>query len=168
MLSREWRCSWSCADRPCSIYIWVINNFIAYWGVTYIRGLTVYALLGHEDLLLVIWKPSEIHSNEISFKSQTYSFKKIHLKLLSKKMVAILFIIQWVIVEECSMLSMWYICVWSSILVLICCKVPTWALAFELHASPPVCAGPHNVRTRDWILVHRQLWWKCTRITYPG
>ena len=38
MLSREWRCSWSSADRRCSNYIWVIDNFIAYWGATYIRG----------------------------------------------------------------------------------------------------------------------------------
>ena len=30
--SREWRCSWSSADRPCSNYIWVINNFIASKG----------------------------------------------------------------------------------------------------------------------------------------
>ena len=29
-LSREWRCSWSSADRRCSNYIWVINNLIAY------------------------------------------------------------------------------------------------------------------------------------------
>ena len=27
--SREWRCSWSSADRRCSNYIWVIDNFIA-------------------------------------------------------------------------------------------------------------------------------------------
>ena len=26
----EWRCSWSSANRRCSNYIWVINNFIAY------------------------------------------------------------------------------------------------------------------------------------------
>ena len=39
--SREWRCSWSSADRRCSNYIWVINNFIAYQGATYIRDLTV-------------------------------------------------------------------------------------------------------------------------------
>ena len=38
----QWRCSWSSADRRCSNYIWVINNFIAYQGVSYIRGLTVY------------------------------------------------------------------------------------------------------------------------------
>ena len=41
VLSREWRCSWSSANRRCSNYIWVIKNFIAHKGVTYIRGLTV-------------------------------------------------------------------------------------------------------------------------------
>ena len=41
MLSREWRCSWSSADRRCSNYIWVINNFIAYSNAPYIRGLRV-------------------------------------------------------------------------------------------------------------------------------
>ena len=41
VLSWEWRCSWSSADRRCSNYIWVINNFISYLGATYIRGFTV-------------------------------------------------------------------------------------------------------------------------------
>ena len=41
VLNREWRCSWSNADRQCSKGIWVINNFIAE-GVAYIRGLTVF------------------------------------------------------------------------------------------------------------------------------
>ena len=41
VLSWEWRCSWSSADRRCSNYIWVINNFIAYKGATYFRCLTV-------------------------------------------------------------------------------------------------------------------------------
>ena len=45
MSSREWRCGWSSADRRCSNYIWVIDNFIAYLGVTYIRGFTVYAVV---------------------------------------------------------------------------------------------------------------------------
>ena len=40
-LSREWRCSWSSADRRCSNYIWVNNNYIAYHGAPCIRGLTV-------------------------------------------------------------------------------------------------------------------------------
>ena len=60
VLSWEWRCSWSSADRRCSNYIWVINNFIAYKGGTYIRGFTVglhylflilaYRLFGAEPL----------------------------------------------------------------------------------------------------------------------
>ena len=45
VLSWEWRCSWSSADRRCSNYIWVINDFIAYWGASYIRGLTVCVFL---------------------------------------------------------------------------------------------------------------------------
>ena len=40
--SQVWRCSWSSADRRCSNYIWVINNFVAYQGATYIRGFTGY------------------------------------------------------------------------------------------------------------------------------
>ena len=42
VLSWEWRGSWSSADRRCSNYIWVINNAIANWCVTYIRGLAVH------------------------------------------------------------------------------------------------------------------------------
>ena len=45
VLSREWRCSWSSADRRCSNYIWVIGKIIAYQGVSYIRGLTVIILI---------------------------------------------------------------------------------------------------------------------------
>ena len=41
VLSQVWRCGWSSADRRCSNYIWVINNFIAYYGATYITGFTV-------------------------------------------------------------------------------------------------------------------------------
>ena len=41
VLSGEWSCSWSSADRRCSNYIWVINNFIAYLSASYIRDLTV-------------------------------------------------------------------------------------------------------------------------------
>ena len=39
VLSREWRWSWNSADRRCSNYIWIINNFIAYEGASYIIGL---------------------------------------------------------------------------------------------------------------------------------
>ena len=41
MLSREWRCRWSSAERRSSNYIWVISKFIAHWGASYITGLTV-------------------------------------------------------------------------------------------------------------------------------
>ena len=41
VLGWEQRCIWSSADRRCSNYICLINNFIAYQGVHYIRGLTV-------------------------------------------------------------------------------------------------------------------------------
>ena len=41
LLSRELWCSWNSADRWCSNYIWMINNFIAYYGATYIRDFRV-------------------------------------------------------------------------------------------------------------------------------
>ena len=41
VLSWERRCCWSSADRRWSNYIWVINNYIAHKGATYIRGFTV-------------------------------------------------------------------------------------------------------------------------------
>ena len=41
VLSWKWRCSWSCAVRRCSNYIWVINNSIAYRGASYIKDFTV-------------------------------------------------------------------------------------------------------------------------------
>ena len=50
VLSWEWRCSWSSADSWCSNYIWVIKNFIANSGASYIRSLTVYV----ENMLLLL------------------------------------------------------------------------------------------------------------------
>ena len=44
LLSWKWSCSWSSANRRCSNYIWMINNFIANSGAPYIRGLTVYII----------------------------------------------------------------------------------------------------------------------------
>ena len=52
VLSREWRCSWSSADRRCSNNIWVINNFIAYWSASYIRDLTVGVVTPHGSSLV--------------------------------------------------------------------------------------------------------------------
>ena len=51
MLSREWRCSWSSADRRCFNYIWVINNLVAYKGASYIRDLTVLLIFSQATLL---------------------------------------------------------------------------------------------------------------------
>ena len=51
VLSGEWRCSWSSADRRCSNYIWVINNLIAYNSASYIRDLTVLLMHG----LISLW-----------------------------------------------------------------------------------------------------------------
>ena len=37
LISREWRCSWSSADRRCSNYIWVTTIVIAYQDVCYVK-----------------------------------------------------------------------------------------------------------------------------------
>ena len=66
VLSREWRCSWSSADRRCSNYIGVINNLMAYKGASYIRDLTVHMFLPEArfDLVCVcgvcvcVWRAS--------------------------------------------------------------------------------------------------------------
>ena len=42
VLSWEWRCSCSSADRRCSNYIKVINNLIAYYDASYIRNFMVH------------------------------------------------------------------------------------------------------------------------------
>ena len=41
MLSWEWRCSWSSANRRCSNYIWVISTFIPCKGASFIRGVRI-------------------------------------------------------------------------------------------------------------------------------
>ena len=50
VLSREWRCSWSSADRRCSNYVWMVNIFIAYQGATYIINLTVNSLQANDAI----------------------------------------------------------------------------------------------------------------------
>ena len=48
VLGREWKCSWSSADRRCSNHICVINKIVVDQGAIYIRCLTVRAsILGH-------------------------------------------------------------------------------------------------------------------------
>ena len=68
VLSREWRCDWGNADKPCSSYICGIRKIIAYWCATYIRYLTAY--LGRKLYLKELhwsqlrefrWQPSFAH-----------------------------------------------------------------------------------------------------------
>ena len=63
---REWRCSWSSADRRCSNYIWVINNIIAYKGAPYIRDLAV-VLNKHTIVVTYQWNEivGKIKKNKI-------------------------------------------------------------------------------------------------------
>ena len=69
VLSREWRYSWSSADRRCSNYIWMINNLISNSGAAYIRDLTV------------LWiGPVGTNFSEIWIEIQ-FSFKKMDLKM---------------------------------------------------------------------------------------
>ena len=50
VFSGEWRCSWSSADRWCSNYIWMVDNFIAYQDASYIRDLTIFNLPDHNAI----------------------------------------------------------------------------------------------------------------------
>ena len=71
--SREWRCSWSSADRRCSDYIWVIDNFIAYWAASYIRELTYGPA--------VLWGPSVIRDLETqsrNFLTHNIDYSLVH------------------------------------------------------------------------------------------
>ena len=73
LLSREWRCSWSSADRQCSNYIWVINNFIAFSGATYIRFLRYSQKTPHISpscvsygwFVLIIWRENWPYHNRV-------------------------------------------------------------------------------------------------------
>ena len=55
MSIRNWRCYWSSAGRRCFNYIWVINNFMAHQGATYIRdfsGMLVRRISIHDVLFI--------------------------------------------------------------------------------------------------------------------
>ena len=67
-LSREWRFGWSSADRRCSNCIWVINNFIAYKGASYIKELTV--------IYIWLWYPI----NHIMYHNQMWII--LHMQLI--------------------------------------------------------------------------------------
>ena len=65
--SWEWRCSWSSADRRCSIYIWVINSLISYNGVAYIRDLTVTFTVGTSQYITLSQRNPQLHSKHEFF-----------------------------------------------------------------------------------------------------
>ena len=77
LLSREWRCSWSSADRRCSTYIWVIDNFIAYQGASYIRDLTV--IITQLYLLGVVMNAPQILGHEPVCRRQRDSIHQVRL-----------------------------------------------------------------------------------------
>ena len=76
LLSREWRCSWSSADRRRSNYIWVIENFIAYSSVSYIRGIWFFHELYNGELLAI--SSSDCQKNVIpTYKNTPASFENL-------------------------------------------------------------------------------------------
>ena len=66
MLSFEWRCSWSSADRRCSNNIWVINNCTAYLSASYNQRFGG-SLKNGQTLLFEAWF--------------NYSYRYLHLEL---------------------------------------------------------------------------------------
>ena len=81
VLSREWRCSWSSADRRCSNYIWVINNFSAYEGASYIRGFTLHQntdITGMSPECHDIWNHQELNY----FTQQLFQVKNLERQAL--------------------------------------------------------------------------------------
>ena len=100
VLSREWRCSWSSADRPCCNDIWVTNNFFACWGASYIRGLTVrlifLCLFDYEWSLVRCWwtgnmfqstRPDPAEYLDVSDIFEALSLARWHLKIPAKILI---------------------------------------------------------------------------------
>ena len=81
VLSREWRCSWSSADRRCSNYLWVIHNLNAYWGATYIRDLTVHVFVTVSRTVLFQTEPTMMVTRKIEAwtKWPTFCRENFHL-----------------------------------------------------------------------------------------
>ena len=77
VLSREWRCSRSSADRRCSDYIWLTNKF-AYLGTSYIRGFMVF------PTKLLIYSHCNINNLGKLFWVGIYQFKIAHWCIIEK------------------------------------------------------------------------------------
>ena len=101
VLSWEWRCSWSSADRRCSYYIWVINNFITHKGATYIWDLTVcyYHAIPFHNIKYVFMKytPSEI----VLLKVLQLSYKNIFKLIFSVT-------VSWILPERSVSQQIWH------------------------------------------------------------
>ena len=111
VLSWEWRCSWSSADRRCSNYIWVINNYIgllfpdfrlwssscnllAPWSLNSLwpsNTMILWCLWTLSSLFqLMVYVPSHYLNQVIVnlvlrnlIELQTFSFEKLHWKMSS-------------------------------------------------------------------------------------
>ena len=77
VLSREWRCSWSSADRRWSNYICVINNFIAYTCVLFIRDLMVHV---HQNTMLYsgVWRILLSYMNSVCIRANRKRWIESH------------------------------------------------------------------------------------------
>ena len=133
VLSREGRCSWSSADRRCSNYIWVINNFIAYWGMAYIGGLTVYwiALLGYPAVFIKIlftkWKCHMVGSRICIFVCYITFINYSCVELLLKK-ANMLLQFMWFVNIQCAQFTKIHS------LLIVASKHKTWSILVQVLA----------------------------------
>ena len=116
VLGREWRCSWSSADRRCSNYIWVVNNFIAYKGVPYIRGFTVHVL---QNCMHILWDVFQLHCFHIGVTSSLHQSVVVWIILCDEIVLLFCFLIniKYIISME---ISSW----WSKMVFWLCSISP--------------------------------------------
>ena len=77
LLSSEWRCNWSSADRRCSNFIWVINNCIASSGASYIRGFTIFRI--SRNFTLDVMMQYAVYNMHQNVKTSIHSLSKFPL-----------------------------------------------------------------------------------------
>ena len=122
VLSWEWRCSWSSADRRCSNYIWVINNFIAYKGATYIRGFTVWSVVAYllRCYLIFLFVDIFLLSDVYCFNVRTcYRLGHSNAGIDGGLRIVIIFLPLWPLRDVAVLLKVWF----SN----SCCELNSWA-----------------------------------------
>ena len=80
-VSREWRCSWSSADRRCSNHIWVINIFIIMFTIMLTRGQLILAFWRYmisKCMIVLIHIYVEIKLDDITYFYADMSVSKIY------------------------------------------------------------------------------------------